>query len=384
MQLCIHKLKFKTLADKSVLCLAIILMASISWRVAAETKACIDIKSDLQNATHDQKALSRFDLSATGLVKDRDSGLTWKRCNLGQRLTNGRCETGKQWNSWFSWSAAHGAIENFQSDGFSDWRLPTVDELESLVEANCYLSTASTELFFPAANHPYWTSTTDSENADYAWVVDFKRKEANSELKINSSYGVRLVRGQAIELTKSGALVSVSEAEKVIVDDIHDADNPDLRLLQRPEVAFEKLSHARSGQVDWVASLKDAIIQPRTAIETLEDDKSFDLNIVMAITKKMPYVLFQHSVHTEWLTCSNCHPAIFKPQVGANNIKMDDILKGEFCGKCHGSVAFSPLECERCHSILHKASPMAWWKPKQPKTDQPSLNELKNLFLQEP
>jgi c(7)-type cytochrome triheme protein len=66
----------------------------------------------------------------------------------------------------------------------------------------------------------------------------------------------------------------------------------------------------------------------------------------------MPWVRFPHLQHTEWLTCANCHPAIFIPQAGANPISMSAIIQGEFCGVCHGKVAFAPtLNCGRCHSV---------------------------------
>ena len=61
-------------------------------------------------------------------------------------------------------------------------------------------------------------------------------------------------------------------------------------------------------------------------------------------------VVFPHKQHTEWLACANCHPAIFVPQKGANQISMPLILSGQKCGVCHGKVAFPPSECSKCHS----------------------------------
>jgi c(7)-type cytochrome triheme protein len=64
----------------------------------------------------------------------------------------------------------------------------------------------------------------------------------------------------------------------------------------------------------------------------------------------MPDVVYPHKQHTEWLDCSNCHPAIFIPQKGANQISMASILLGQKCGVCHGKVAFPVSECRLCHS----------------------------------
>ena len=68
-----------------------------------------------------------------------------------------------------------------------------------------------------------------------------------------------------------------------------------------------------------------------------------DLNIVREVKGSMPDVVYPHKQHTEWLDCSNCHPAIFKPQKGANQISMAGILLGQQCGVCHGKVAFPGL-----------------------------------------
>ncbi|NIQ97960.1 MAG: hypothetical protein GWN87_30205, partial [Desulfuromonadales bacterium] len=63
---------------------------------------------------------------------------------------------------------------------------------------------------------------------------------------------------------------------------------------------------------------------------------------------------FPHSSHTEWLTCESCHPAIFPYRElgmdpsGRYGIVMDQIFEGEYCGKCHGTVAFSLDSCNRC------------------------------------
>lgn len=135
-------------------------------------------------------------------------------------------------------------------------------------------------------------------------------------------------------------------------DGIHDPDSPGTLLLQEPRVAFESLSKSKSGnRVDWVKALQGNEIAPR--YERLSDDAKpviMDLNIVREVKGSMPDVVYPHKQHTEWLDCSNCHPAIFIPQKGANQISMASILLGQQCGVCHGKVAFPVSECRKCHS----------------------------------
>ncbi|OGQ47060.1 MAG: hypothetical protein A2W63_00560 [Deltaproteobacteria bacterium RIFCSPLOWO2_02_44_9] len=62
-------------------------------------------------------------------------------------------------------------------------------------------------------------------------------------------------------------------------------------------------------------------------------------------------VMFPHWFHRIRFKCKVCHEDIFILQRGANDINMNAIMNGEFCGKCHnGLIAWEPLYCERCHS----------------------------------
>jgi len=109
---------------------------------------------------------------------------------------------------------------------------------------------------------------------------------------------------------------------------------------------------ANSGnRVDWVAALNRGDLKPRFDLDDENREPVvLDLNIVREVKGSMPDVVYPHKQHTEWLDCSNCHPSIFLPKKGANNISMASILLGEQCGVCHGKVAFPVSECRKCHS----------------------------------
>lgn len=47
-----------------------------------------------------------------------------------------------------------------------------------------------------------------------------------------------------------------------------------------------------------------------------KDMYAADFDIIFKNTGSMPFVRFPHLPHTEWLTCANCHPAIFLPRKG--------------------------------------------------------------------
>lgn len=62
--------------------------------------------------------------------------------------------------------------------------------------------------------------------------------------------------------------------------------------------------------------------------------------------------IFPHWFHRIRFRCKVCHLDLgFKMKAGGNKIKMENIIMGEFCGACHnGEVAWSPENCDMCHS----------------------------------
>ena len=135
-------------------------------------------------------------------------------------------------------------------------------------------------------------------------------------------------------------------------DGIHDPASQGTQMLQAPRESFMVLPKSKSGnRVDWVKALEKGLIAPRfDLLDSAKQPVIMDLNIVREVKGSMPDVVYPHKQHTEWLDCSNCHPAIFKPQKGANQMSMANILLGKQCGVCHGKVAFPVGECRKCHS----------------------------------
>jgi c(7)-type cytochrome triheme protein len=135
-------------------------------------------------------------------------------------------------------------------------------------------------------------------------------------------------------------------------DGIHDPDSPATRVLQSPEEALSVLPFDSAGnQVRWVKALEEGYINPRTNIMPGTKIEVLDKDVLMKDTAGMPFVLFPHKPHTEWLDCSNCHDKIFKKKAGETPVNMFEVLQGEYCGQCHGAVAFPLTECKRCHSV---------------------------------
>jgi c(7)-type cytochrome triheme protein len=150
----------------------------------------------------------------------------------------------------------------------------------------------------------------------------------------------------------AGAAFGARSWQSIKDDGLHDATNPSIELLQEPQEALAQFPQDAAGnKVNWVTALQDGTIRPRSGIDSNEQAIIRDSAILMTNTSNTPFVLFPHRPHTEWMTCEVCHEDLFRSEVGANNIGMGHILEGEFCGRCHGAVAFPLTECNRCHSV---------------------------------
>ena len=145
---------------------------------------------------------------------------------------------------------------------------------------------------------------------------------------------------------------SVESNAPPMTDGIHDSTNAGTGALQPPKEAFGELPKGNSGnKVDWVKSLRSGVVFPRVDKDGTKTPKqTMDLDIIREVKGSMPDVVYPHLAHTEWLDCAQCHPKIFVPKKGGNPISMAAILMGQYCGVCHGKVAFPVSECSKCHS----------------------------------
>lgn len=108
-------------------------------------------------------------------------------------------------------------------------------------------------------------------------------------------------------------------------------------------------------KIDWTEADQKGLITPKDFIEGV----SFEKNKMMVnmrnepMTPKLPglpEIIFSHAKHVTWCGCGMCHPDTFALETGKTKMSMEAIIEGEFCGKCHGSVAFPLNDCSTCHS----------------------------------
>lgn len=97
-----------------------------------------------------------------------------------------------------------------------------------------------------------------------------------------------------------------------------------------------------------VVALSAGILQPRQAAAEYADVVINNFSDEQG----MRPAVFPHWFHRIRFRCKVCHADLgFKFKAGGNKIKMSNIIEGEFCGACHnGEVAWSPENCDLCHS----------------------------------
>lgn len=114
--------------------------------------------------------------AATGIVSDSATGLEWQDSEVGALL---------------SWQSAINRCETLVLGGHSDWRLPNINELKSIVdrEVNPTIKIG----FVNTAASYYWSSTTGDGYEHLAWVLNFSHGFVSGAPKIYGDY-VRCVR----------------------------------------------------------------------------------------------------------------------------------------------------------------------------------------------
>jgi hypothetical protein len=145
-----------------------------------------------------------FGDSVIGLFETLDSDDSYDMASAGSYTDNGDgtvtdVGTGLMWQKGYSseemnWEEALAYCEGLNLGGYTDWRLPNKKELRSLVDYSRYNPAINTTYFPNTAASWYWSSTTNANGTDSAWIMDFNDGYDHYGLK-GDSYYARAVRG---------------------------------------------------------------------------------------------------------------------------------------------------------------------------------------------
>ncbi|MBU2882104.1 DUF1566 domain-containing protein [Psychrosphaera sp. B3R10] len=137
----------------------------------------------------------RFDIGTTDTyLNDSLTGLIWAKCVVGQtwNTTSQTC-VGEPLR--LTWQQALQQAATFRVNNNTDWRLPNLKELASIVEHKCVSPSINISMFPASPVGGFWTSTpnTSADLSMEAWSIAFDNGRIDSSDKFSDFY-VRMVR----------------------------------------------------------------------------------------------------------------------------------------------------------------------------------------------
>ncbi len=103
-------------------------------------------------------------------IRDRASGLEWLRCSVGQVWNGFTCIGNAR---MLSLEEAQMAVDLASKELGGGWRLPTVDELKTLVCKDCPPPKIDERRYPITMAAPYWSSTKNRWSVGRYWTVNF-------------------------------------------------------------------------------------------------------------------------------------------------------------------------------------------------------------------
>ena len=127
------------------------------------------------------------------LVKDLSLRIEWMRCSVGQRWDE------EQKTCWgeavrLNHDEIAEVIEQAIAQLGDGWRLPNLEELESLVCAECEPPKIDVQLFPNTMSEPYWTGEKNFWSPKNIWTVSFMTGDRYGRFFPSQRMMVRLVR----------------------------------------------------------------------------------------------------------------------------------------------------------------------------------------------
>jgi len=179
------------------------------------------------------------DFNRTGyIVEDRVTGLMWYD-DLNDDA--------------YDWSGSIGFCANKESEGYLDWRLPSIEELMTIVDKNKTSGGHKQSIFSNMHNSIHWTSTETIDGSSYAWALAFNDvgNDIYNKDKTNNAR-IRCVRGKKL----SPATLIRNDDSNTVIDKQHGLEWMDDNITVKNSVRWSDAAQSCSdsvynGKTDW-------------------------------------------------------------------------------------------------------------------------------------
>jgi len=147
-------------------------------------------------STENSKTRNSYTDNGNGTVTDTSTGLMWQQDGSNHK----------------NWKDALAYCEDLGLGDYTDWRLPTIKEIKSLVDDSRYNPAINITFFSSTVSSVYWSSTTNADDTNNAWGVNFYDGYDDYYYK-SDSYYVRAVRGGPL------AVLNISPSSRSVTKD---------------------------------------------------------------------------------------------------------------------------------------------------------------------
>lgn len=189
----------------------------------------------------------KFTNNNDGTVTDQTTGLMWRQTPIAN----------------MEWQAALDQCENLTAAEYTDWRAPTIKELESILD-DTENDPVVDPIFFPeTTSSDYWSSTTYASSLNSTWGINFTDGEGFADGSKSLFRSIHAVRGGQKMITDNLAITTPRQAScwdvgsvmPITWDPAGISGNVDIYFSPeggKPNT-FESLAlnHGNSGQFDW-------------------------------------------------------------------------------------------------------------------------------------
>ena len=135
---------------------------------------------------------ARYEVHGDGTVTDKVTSLMWLQCSLGQTYADNTCSDANDATE-HNWQDALEAAEGSDFASHTDWRLPNIKELSSLVARDRHEPTINIEAFPNTSSSFYWSSSPSAGDENKVWKLNFSEGYNLGSVRTETYY-VRLVR----------------------------------------------------------------------------------------------------------------------------------------------------------------------------------------------
>ena len=166
----------------------------------------------------------RFIDNGDGTVSDKNTGLIWMRCSLGQTWDGATCSGAAL---EYTWQQALQASDGYTYSGSSAWRVPDIHQLRSIAEWSCVDPAINIAIFPQTPASLFWASSPSRNYGINAWEVSFLQGNDNFTNKNNGLY-LRLVRPGAADEDGDGIADGVDNCPQHANANQTDTDDDEL------------------------------------------------------------------------------------------------------------------------------------------------------------